>query len=571
MSLICLFVCLDFFHLSSSLYNICRGRGRRVIMMDSSSSSSDADGGIYSLESTPAWAVAAVCSVLIALALLIEHALHLLPLLFERRKRKTLNQALYHIESELRKLGFMSLLLTVAKNPISKICIPRSLAEQLLPCKKINLPVDEIQSCRDKGKVSLISTESTEQVQTLIFVLAVFHVISCLMTFLLGDAKMNRWKSWEEHTHTTDFQLSYDPRRFVMARKTSFGKRHLNLWSDNPLFLWLVCSFRQFVSPVSKDDYYILRHGFLKVHFNNAVKFDFHKFIMRSLDHDFVVVVRISLWIWIYAMFFIVFTALEFHNRYWPCFIPLVILSVVGTKLEVIITTMCLKSSQGVVVVPGTVSVTPDNNLFWFNKPEFLLHIIQFILVQNSFHLAFIIWSWYNFGLRSCFHTQVDDIILTIMVGLLVEFLCAYVTLPLYALVTQMGSSMKTSIFSDHIIEGLKNWHKTAKKNLEEKKSVISLSRSSTIGSTSMTSEERSPSNTSKCNLEYPSASLSRKLAGSASTWGSRIVQKVKHPSGKLEASTTTTCMTIEEEASAASITRMPIQEFNFPSGSWNF
>lgn len=45
----------------------------------------------------------------------------------------------------------------------------------------------------------------------------------------------------------------------------------------------------------------------------------------------------------------------------------------------------------------------------------------------------------YNFGVRSCFDREVADIILSFGTGVLVQFLCAYVTLPLYALVTQVG------------------------------------------------------------------------------------------------------------------------------------
>lgn len=41
-------------------------------------------------------------------------------------------------------------------------------------------------------------------------------------------------------------------------------------------------------------------------------------------------------------------------------------------------------------------------------------------------------------------------------------FLCSYITLPLYALVTQMGSHMKKSIFDEEMFRALKNWHASA-------------------------------------------------------------------------------------------------------------
>lgn len=40
--------------------------------------------------------------------------------------------------------------------------------------------------------------------------------------------------------------------------------------------------------------------------------------------------------------------------------------------------------------------------------------------------------------------------------------MCSYVTLPLYALVTQMGSTMKKSIFDEQTSKALMKWHQKA-------------------------------------------------------------------------------------------------------------
>ncbi|PHT45240.1 MLO-like protein 12 [Capsicum baccatum] len=53
-------------------------------------------------------------------------------------------------------------------------------------------------------------------------------------------------------------------------------------------------------------------------------------------------------------------------------------------------------------------------------------------------------------------------------VGVLIQILCSYVTLPLYALVTQMGSNMKSTIFNERVATALKNWHHTAKKHVKD-------------------------------------------------------------------------------------------------------
>ncbi|XP_020247577.1 MLO-like protein 9 isoform X2 [Asparagus officinalis] len=502
-----------------------------------------------SLESTPSWAVASVCSLLIIIALLMEHGLHLLTKLFERRKRKTLNQALYHIKTELRNLGFMSMSLTMAKQPITKICISTSLANSLLPCKrKIGEHfIYEDQYCPNKGKVPLVSTAGTEQLQVLIFVLAGFHVLSSLLTFLLGDAKLNRWRPWEEETRTMKFQLSNDPRRFKLTRKTSFGEKHLKSWSNHPLLLWLVCLFRQFIRPVSRADYYALRRGFLAIHFDKDFKFDFQKFLSRSLDHDFAVV-SVDLGICYPHDFFQCFRILQPLLAY--CHAS------TGMKLEVIITTMCLKGSHEAVIVRGAVSVKPDDSLFWFGQPQLLLHIIQFILVQNSFHLAYFTWSAYSFGLRSCYHRDTIGIIFSIVIGILVQFLCAYITLPLYALVAQMGSSMKEPIFADRVIEGLKNWQRAARKSLEEKKSYT-LSSPSTSSTASLATQDNSLSTQRKDKVEElntPSRTKRPKSVEGKTISPSSL--SVERPFPFLSPG----------ESSSPSTRRINAQEFNYPS-----
>ncbi|KAK0578195.1 hypothetical protein LWI29_006549 [Acer saccharum] len=142
-------------------------------------------------------------------------------------------------------------------------------------------------------------------------------------------------------------------------------------------------------------------------------------------------------------------------------------LLVVGTKLQGIITQMCLDSHNKSHIVRGTLLVKPSDDLFWFNRPKLVLHLIHFILFQNSFQLAFFTWTWYKFGLRSCFHQETEEIVIRLVLGVVVHILCAYVTLPLYALVTQMGSSMNKAVFTENMVQGLKSWRARARKNLK--------------------------------------------------------------------------------------------------------
>ncbi|XVF87418.1 hypothetical protein PTKIN_Ptkin18bG0118400 [Pterospermum kingtungense] len=371
-------------------------------------------------------------------------------------------------------LGFISLLLTVGEKTIANICIPKSVGETFLPCSEPSNGEEEEAKCEAQGKVSLLSREGARELHYLIFVLAFFHSLSCVLTFSLGMAKMRRWESWEAETRTLEYQFSNDPRRFLLMHQTSFARRHLRFWSEHRFLRWPACFLRQFYASVYKVDYLTLRHGFITAHFAEGSNFDFQKYIKRALEKDFAVVVGISLWMWIFSMFFIFFHAHGLYNYFWLPFIPLLMLLLVGTQLQGIITKMCLDSHDKSQVVRGTFLVRPSDHFFIFGWPKLLLHLIHFILFQNSFQLAFFTWTWYKFGLRSCFHRKTEDIVIRLAMGVLVQILCGYVTLPLYALVTQMGSSMKKSVFPENVVEGLNRWRANARKNVALKSKYTS-------------------------------------------------------------------------------------------------
>ncbi|KAF8042563.1 hypothetical protein BT93_A1024 [Corymbia citriodora subsp. variegata] len=470
-----------------------------------------------SLEQTPTWAVAVVCFVLVLISIIIEYIIHLIGEWLTKRHKKALYEALEKIKSELMLLGFISLLLTVGQGPISGICISESLGATWHPCspkQESKLNTDDqkdedannggrrrlllslsnttqafghqktrrglaaaagYDKCSSKGKVPFVSKDGIHQLHIFIFVLAVSHVLYCIITLALGSAKMRKWKAWEKETKTIDYQFAHDPERFRFARDTSFGRRHMNFWSHSTILIWIVCFFRQFVRSVPKVDYLTLRHGFIIAHLSpqSHAKFDFQKYIKRTLEEDFLVVVGISPIIWLFAIFFLLSNTHGSYSYLWLPFLPLIIILLVGTKLQVIITKMGLSIQKRGQVVKGTLVVKPGDDLFWFNRPRILLYLIHFVLFQNAFQLAFFAWTWYEFGLRSCFHEKLQDVIIRISMGVLIQILCSYVTLPLYALVTQMGSNMKPTIFNDRVANALRNWHQSAKKHLKQNRGSV--------------------------------------------------------------------------------------------------
>lgn len=116
-------------------------------------------------------------------------------------------------------LGFISLLLTVTQESISNICVPKKVGDSWHPCKKDIYSKNKyydpclekvINSCFSsrfmnwlvywiymdmvqylQGKVQLVSAYGIHQLHIFIFVLAVFHVIYCVLTYAFGKLKVD--------------------------------------------------------------------------------------------------------------------------------------------------------------------------------------------------------------------------------------------------------------------------------------------------------------------------------------------------------------------------------------------
>ncbi|XP_057470318.1 MLO protein homolog 1-like [Actinidia eriantha] len=461
--------------------------------------------GDRSLEETPTWAVAVVCAVFVIVSILIEHGIHSLGKWFQKRQNKAMIEALEKIKAELMLLGFLSLLLTVGTTYISQICIPIKLGNTMLPCEKkdyekgggdgddddnkggdrrrklLSYTQDMVwhrvlaatnakkDYCGGKGKVSLISYSGVHQLHIFIFVLAVFHVLYSVIIMALAQAKMKKWQSWELETSSLEYQFTNDPARFRFTHQTSFVRRHAG-FSRTPGVRWIVAFFRQFFGSVSKVDYMTMRHGFINAHFAPNSKFDFHKYIKRSMEDDFKVVVGISIQLWIFAVILLLLNVYSWYTLAWISLVPLVILLLVGTKLEIVIMEMAHQIQERTTVVRGAPIVEPSNSFFWFNRPQWILILIHFTLFQNAFQMALFLWTWYEFGLGSCFHENLYAIVARVVLGLALQFVCSYITFPLYALVTQMGSHMKRAIFEEQTAKALKNWHKAAKERKKLRK-----------------------------------------------------------------------------------------------------
>ncbi|XP_042467818.1 MLO-like protein 1 [Zingiber officinale] len=438
------------------------------------------------LEQTPTWFVAIVCSVIVFISVLFERFLHRLGKGLQKNNRKPLFEALQKIKEELMLLGFISLLLVVLQGPIQRICIPESITRKLRHCKGNDAPSSvaggsssggnhggarrllagggEVSGhCHSQGKVPLMSVEAIHELHIFIFVLAVTHVMSSLITMVLGIMQMRKWRSWEDSIHEAKGNV---PPKIRDVQKCKFTVKCFEGFSkDSSILSWVHSFFKQFYGSVTKSDYNTMRHGFIMTHCRGNPGFDFYKYMIRVLEADYKQVVGISGYLWIFAVIFLLVGVEAWHVYFWISFVPLILLLAVGTKLEHVIAELV---SQ---VAEGHLKATLSDKLFWFNNPRVVLFLIHFMLFQVAFEIAIFFWKLTTYGMESCIMEQVGYIVPRLIICVLVQILSSYSTLPLYAIVTQMGSSFNMAIFNENVRAGVLDWARCARNKKDRKMS----------------------------------------------------------------------------------------------------
>ncbi|KAI9177708.1 hypothetical protein LWI28_018346 [Acer negundo] len=425
-----------------------------------------------SLEFTPTWVVAVVCFVIVLISFIAQRGLHKLGKFLKSEKQYALCEALEKLKEELMLLGFISLLLTVFQDAISHICIPSYLASHMLPCNKETvshtndfvrrqlLSSDSGSDHCSKGKVPFLSLEAMHQLHIFIFVLAVVHVIFCAITMVLGGARISQWKHWED-TARNEAKLVKVPSK-EKHHKLFFSKRAIGYWRKSAVVSWLISFFKQFYNSVTKSDYITLRQGFIMAHHRGNDKYNFHEYITGRVDADFKKVVGISWYLWLFVVIFLLLNLEGWHTYFWLAFLPLILLLLVGAKLEHIITRMA-QDAKSLQQDQADKVLKPSDEYFWFGRPGIVLDLIHFILFQNAFEIAFFVWIWCTYGFRSCIMEKLGFIIPRLVMGVMVQFLCSYSTLPLYALVTQMGSDPEKSV-ANKLVEESESEGQTSKR-----------------------------------------------------------------------------------------------------------
>ncbi|GAB4846385.1 MLO-like protein 11 [Ancistrocladus abbreviatus] len=457
---------------------------------NSRTESGENTGEARSLALTPTWSVATVLTIFVAVSLLVERAIHWLSNWLGKTNRKPLLQAVEKMKEELMLLGFISLLLTATSSTISNICVPSRFYNSIFaPCPKSEIDEQTESNSSQEHKLLMaslphsfrrvliinrnkcqegfepfVSYESLEQLHRFIFIMAVTHVSYSCLTMLLAIVKIHSWRAWEDEAHIDQHDaLTEITRELVMRRQSTFVKFHRSYSLDkNRVLIWVTCFFWQFGRSVVRSDYLTLRKGFIMNH-NLASKYDFHSYMIRSMEEEFQRIVGVSGPLWGFVVMFMLLNVKGSNLYFWIAIIPIALVLLVGTKLQHVIATLTLESARISGFFTGT-KMKPRDDLFWFKKPELLLSLIHFILFQNAFELASFFWFWWQFGYNSCFIKNHLLVYFRLVIGFFGQFLCSYSTLPLYALVTQMGTNYKAALIPQRVRETIHGWKKTAKR-----------------------------------------------------------------------------------------------------------
>ncbi|KAK7859315.1 mlo-like protein 13 [Quercus suber] len=439
-----------------------------------------------SLVYTPTWVVATVCFIIVLISLCVERTLHRLGKFLKRKKQDELYAALQKLKEVFQSL-------------ISRICIPTHLSNFMLPCKKryivhpngtehysnpaTNNPqrllFEDTNSghCLHEVYDSPISRKSSIVTIGSITPTTHFHLCigscSCNLLCHYNDS----WSSQggnDAYVHDTDHQ-------------DFLNKRGAGYWRKAAVVSWMISLFKQFYGSVTKSDYKAMRQGFIKKHYPDDPEYNFHHHMMQTLAVDFKKVIGVSWYLWLFVVVFLLLNVAGWNTYFWLSFLPLILLLLVGAKLQHIITRLAqevvvernIHDHEAQLQVTETKRdnhevheaappVKPSDDYFWFSSPALVLTLIHFILFQNSFEIGFFFWILFTYGFNSCIMDKLGFIIPRLIVGLTVQVLCSYSTLPLYAIVTQMGSTIKKIKFED-VESAIKSWFKGLSKRREER------------------------------------------------------------------------------------------------------
>ncbi|KAH9751359.1 MLO-like protein 4 [Citrus sinensis] len=494
-----------------------------------------------SLAETPTYTVASVITVLIFVCFLVQRAIYRFGKWLKMTRRKALFASLEKIKEELMLLGLISLLLAQWARWISEICVNSSLfSSKFYTCSEDDNGIHQKMLSKSsflflnesdvppkgiinnhkshqcgEGHEPFVSLEGLEQLHRFLFVLGITHVLYSCLAVGLAMSKIYSWRKWENQARISavaDSNMQAKKNK-VMRRQTTFVFHHTSHpWSRSPVLIWM-------------------KHKL-------PLSYNFHNYIVRSMEDEFHGILGISYPLWGYAILCIFVNIHGLNIYFWLSFIPAILVMVVGTKLQHVVSSLALEIMEQTGPSVGT-QVKPRDDLFWFRKPEILLRLIQFIIFQNAFEMATFIWSlieqniaivstYNNLAFNTITHNTSD------IAWILVQFWCSYSTVPLNVIVTKMGSRWKKALVAESVRESLHSWCKRVKERSKHDASLHSLTTRS-VCSLESTIDERDEITVASVTLSRSSSLESlNQITITSTEQAESILQASAEPQGEL-------------------------------------
>eukprot|EP01023_Acetabularia_acetabulum_P005608 TRINITY_DN122_c0_g1_i3.p1 TRINITY_DN122_c0_g1~~TRINITY_DN122_c0_g1_i3.p1 ORF type:complete len:575 (-),score=94.77 TRINITY_DN122_c0_g1_i3:1508-3232(-) len=273
------------------------------------------------LDETPRWRLSVLFAIIVIFSLVGHIGLHMLEEYYRKHKRIGLKHTLQSLKDELFALGLITLLLLVFQDQIVKICIDGDSAKDGYygndAAKNRKLLAGAGNYECPKGQESFWSITALHEIHILIFLIAIVHLFQAGLSMVCASIRVRRWKKYEDRAVHDMVPLK---RKRAIKTKGS--------WAG----LWIYSFFTQFSDSVDGPVYLAIRRFFLeKMELDDD--FNFHQFVLDSMEEDFAKLVEFQWVMWLIAAIWILIPW-EAHIVIWlPCVFFFIML-IIGAKLQ---------------------------------------------------------------------------------------------------------------------------------------------------------------------------------------------------------------------------------------------
>ncbi|KAK2446037.1 Seven transmembrane MLO family protein [Trifolium repens] len=266
-----------------------------------------------SLEYTPTWVMAGVCTVMFVLSYTVVYIFNRLKGFVVNRERP-IYLALQEVAKALREesalTGLISVFLTVFGKYLTKISVPACVLhwDIMWPCS----PADRLKAEAERqanahppahppttssfcySKVPLLSAEAVHQIHIFVYLLAAVYFILSFISFVFGTITIRCWQKHNTNKTPNDYEGA------LRTKLANFERAQNNCMSRIFRIIKVLCQsfFKHFFGFVTESDYMVITWGLCMTRDENDFTdryHNFHKDISSSYVDNFNRIVGIRL------------------------------------------------------------------------------------------------------------------------------------------------------------------------------------------------------------------------------------------------------------------------------------